>query len=209
MSNTPFKLYYTATSCGAASFITATAGGIKFDSEIVDLATHKTASGVDFYTINPKGNVPTVVFDDGSILNENVASLTFLADQGVTETKLAPEAGTPARYQYLNALGFITSDLHKSFGTLFGPHSDESKAAAIKVAEKKAQVLYDVLLDGGKKKYLVGDSITAADVYAYIVLSWSPWIGVTLPEDTKNYFEFIKSNDVIVNGLAAIAAANQ
>ena len=71
-----FKLYYTPTSCGAASFLTATLGGLEFDSEVVDLRTHKTKSGADFYAINPKGNVPTIAFPDGSILNEYVAALT-------------------------------------------------------------------------------------------------------------------------------------
>jgi hypothetical protein len=37
--------------------------------------TGKTASGVDFSTINEKGNVPCVVLDDGTVLNEGAATL--------------------------------------------------------------------------------------------------------------------------------------
>ena len=48
--------------------------------EQVDIREHKTASGVDFYTINPKGNVPALILDDGTILNENGAVLQFIAD---------------------------------------------------------------------------------------------------------------------------------
>jgi glutathione S-transferase len=48
------KLYYTPTSCGAASFIVAHALGLNIPCETVDLATHKTASGADYYAINPK-----------------------------------------------------------------------------------------------------------------------------------------------------------
>jgi glutathione S-transferase len=44
--------------------------------------THRTALGdVDFYTINPKGNFPTIVLEDGTILNENAATLQYVADQ--------------------------------------------------------------------------------------------------------------------------------
>jgi glutathione S-transferase len=64
------KLFYTPTSCGAASFIAANIAGIKLDCETVDLQGHKTASGVDFYSLNPKGNVPCLVLDDGNVLNE-------------------------------------------------------------------------------------------------------------------------------------------
>ena len=49
------KLYYTPTSCGAASFISAHTIGVPLQCETVDLATHKTASGTDFYKINPNG----------------------------------------------------------------------------------------------------------------------------------------------------------
>lgn len=75
------KLYYTATSCGAASFIAAVAAKVSLQSEQVNLMEHKTTSGVDFYTINPKGNVPTLVLDDGTMLNEGAATLQYIADQ--------------------------------------------------------------------------------------------------------------------------------
>jgi hypothetical protein len=74
------KLYYTATSCGAASFIAAFTAGVKLETEQVDLKSHKTVSGVDYYTINPKGNVPALILDDGTILNENPAVLLYIAD---------------------------------------------------------------------------------------------------------------------------------
>ena len=75
------KLYYTPTSCGAASFISAYKAGLHdIETEQVSLADHKTASGVDFYTINPKGNVPCLVLNDGTILNENAAVLQYIAD---------------------------------------------------------------------------------------------------------------------------------
>ena len=75
------KLFYTPTSCGAASFIAAVAAGIHIEAEQVDLGTHKTKSGADFYKINPKGNVPALVLDDGTVLNEGAAVLQFIADQ--------------------------------------------------------------------------------------------------------------------------------
>lgn len=76
------KLYYTSDSCAAASFISAFVAGIKLDVEQVDLDTKKTVNGgVDFWSINPKGNVPSIVLDDAVLLNENLACLWFVADQ--------------------------------------------------------------------------------------------------------------------------------
>ncbi len=72
--------YYTPTSCGAASFIAAVAAQVPLQTEQVDIREHKTASGANFYDINSKGNVPALVLDDGTILNENVAVLQYIAD---------------------------------------------------------------------------------------------------------------------------------
>lgn len=75
------KLYYTSTSCGAASFIAAFSAGLHIEAEQVDLKTHLTTSGADFYAINSKGNVPALVLDDGTVLNEGAAVLQYIADQ--------------------------------------------------------------------------------------------------------------------------------
>lgn len=52
------KLYYSPTSCGKASFIAACLTGVAMECEKVDIGAHKTASGKDFYAINPKGACP-------------------------------------------------------------------------------------------------------------------------------------------------------
>ena len=197
-----FKLYYTPTSCGAASFITATLGGLSFDSETVDFATHKTKSGADFYAVNPKGNVPTLAFEDGSILNENVASLTYLADQG--NAGLAPAEGTPERYRYLNDVAFVASELHPGIGALFNSSlSPEAREGASANALQRVGKFLGLL---GDNKYLNGKSLSAADVYAYIVLSWAGFLGLTLPAAAQTYFEGIKAEEGIQKAHAAIAA---
>lgn len=201
---TSFKLYYTPTSCGAANFLAASIGGLTFDSETVDLATHKTKSGADFYAVNPKGNVPTIAFADGSILNENVATLTYLADHG--NAGLAPKEGTPERYAYLNDVAFVASELHTGVGALFNPTlSPEAREGAIANALRRVEKLI-VRLDGGKKSFLNGKSLSAADLYAYIVLSWCGFLGITLPAAAQAYFDGIKANEHVQKGHAAMAA---
>jgi hypothetical protein len=75
------KLYYAPESCGVASFIAAVAAGVHISVEQADLEFHKTSAGEDFYKINPKGNVPALVLDDGTVLNEGSAVLQWIADQ--------------------------------------------------------------------------------------------------------------------------------
>lgn len=172
-----FKLYYTPGSCGAANFITATLAEADFDSEQVDIRTKKTASGTDFTKVNPKGNVPTIVAPNGAMLNENVATLTYIADTN-PEAGLAPPEGSPMRYQYLNAVSFVATEMHQSFGLLFNPALDD---AAKKMMRERATMkvkMFTELFLAGKEYMLGGSSPTAADIYAYIVLSWAPYLGV-------------------------------
>ena len=111
------KIYYTPVSCGAASYIAASYAGLQFDSEVVDLKSHKTASGQDFYQLNPKGNVPTLVTSKGT-LSEGPAILQYIADQA-PQSKLAPAFGSFERYHLIDTFNWVGSELHKSYGPLF------------------------------------------------------------------------------------------
>jgi glutathione S-transferase len=201
----PFKLYYTPTSCGAANYLTASIGGLDFDSETVDLGKHETKSGVDFYAINPKGNVPAIVFADGSVLNENVATLTFLADQG--NAGLAPKEGTAQRYAYLNHLGFVNSELHPAFGVLFNPKlGSDAREAAMANIQRRVTKFVD-MIDGGRKPFVNGESLSAADLYALIVLGWSGFLHVTLPSAAQGYVDALNADSRIQKARAAMTAA--
>lgn len=62
------------------AFLAIFAGLKSLEVEAVDIQKHLTASGVDFYTINPHGNVPALILDDGTLLNEGAATLFAVAN---------------------------------------------------------------------------------------------------------------------------------
>eukprot|EP00128_Syssomonas_multiformis_P006720 Colp12_sorted_trinity150504_noHs@16848 len=167
------KLFYTATSCGAASFISAHTAGVQLETEQVDLATHTCPSG-DFYKFNPKGNVPAIVLADGTVLNENAATLQYIADQAKT-VKVAPEHGTSDRYLLQVALSYISSELHGTVGQLFNPTiSAEVKDYILKRLATKLKYVDEQLI--GSKNFVVGNFFTVADAYLYIVFTWFPYL---------------------------------
>lgn len=169
-------LYYTPTSCGAASFIASVAAGVHLNVEQVSLATHTTTSGADYYKINPKGNVPCLVLEDGTVLNEGAAVLQYIADQA--PGTIAAPYGTSERYLVQNVLNYLASEVHASYGPLFGPLSAEAKTAQLEKLNKKLEYVNNTLLQD--KTYLVGDKFSIADSYLYIILSWSGYVGVDL-----------------------------
>ena len=69
-------------------------------------------SGADYLAITPKGQVPALLLDDGSLLTEGVAIVQYLADR-VPNRNLIPAAGTLSRYHAIEWLNYIATELHK------------------------------------------------------------------------------------------------
>jgi glutathione S-transferase len=171
------KLYYAAGACSLSPHIVLLEAGIPFTMEKITFNTKTTADGTDYLTINPKGAVPALQLDDGKVLTEGPAIVQYLADQK-PESGLAPQAGSFERYQLMELLNFITSELHKGYSPLFNPGaSADWKAAAHANLAKKFTWLTSYL---GNKTYLMGSTFTVADAYLFTVLSWSSHVGVDL-----------------------------
>jgi glutathione S-transferase len=171
------KLYYAKGACSLSPHIVLLEAGLPFSLEKIELATKKTAEGVDYLTINSKGAVPALQLDDGKVLTEGSAIVQYLADQK-PESGLAPRAGTFERYQLMEILNYIASEVHKGFSPLFNPKiSADWKASALANVEKKLEWLSGFLAG---KTYLMGNGFTVADAYLFTVLSWAPGRGIDL-----------------------------
>lgn len=169
------KLYYSPGACSLADHIALHEAGIEFDLVKVDLKTHKLEDGRAYTEINPKGAVPALQFDDGEVLTENVAILSYIADQ---EPALAP-GGHLARYRLLEMLAYLASELHKAFHPLFVSRSTEAeKKDARAVVESKLELLA-TSLDG---PYLLGPHLTVADPYLFVMLIWAEKMKLAVPD---------------------------
>lgn len=170
------KLYYAPGACSQAAHILLHESKIAHDSEAVDLRAHRTASGADYYAINPKGAVPALKLDGGEVLTENGAVLQYIGDLA-GDGLLLPKSGLP-RYRVIEWLSYLGSDLHKSFGPLFNPaSSDEAKQAGRDTVSKKLDYIEDQL-DG--RDYLTGDHLSVADPYLFAMLGWTGKLGIDL-----------------------------
>src|SRR6185295_20035992 len=108
---------YAPGACSQAVHIALREAQRPFDLEKVDLKTHRTASGADFYEINPKGYVPVLELG-GERFTEAGTILQYVADLA-PDANLAPPYGTWGRYRLQEWLFFISSEIHKPFGPLF------------------------------------------------------------------------------------------
>jgi len=171
------KLYYFAGACSLSPHIVALEAGVPVTMVKIDRNTKKTETGADYLAVNSKGAVPALQLDDGRVLTEGPAIVQYLADQK-PESGLAPPAGTFERYQLMEMLNYITSEIHKSFSPLFNPASSaDMKETAVANLSKKFDWLSGFL---GKKPFLLGNTFTAADAYLFTVLNWTGHVKIDL-----------------------------
>jgi glutathione S-transferase len=164
------KLYYAPGACSLTVHIALREAGAPFDIERVDIPNKKTESGADYWAINPKGYVPALLTNDGNILTEVAVILQYIADQNPA-AKLAPSSGTKERYQLMEWLNFIATEVHKQIGALFNPKmTPEMKAVQIGVIERRMNA-FDKMLAG--RQYVMGDAFSVADGYVYNMMLWA------------------------------------
>jgi glutathione S-transferase len=195
------KLFYTPGACSLSPHIALREAGLDFELEQVDLQTKKTKSGGDFLTINPKGYVPALVIGDGKLLTEGAIIVQYIADQK-PETKLAPASGTWERVRLNEWLHFIATELHKAFGPINHPKSTDELKAPLK---ERLAGRFQVLAKGlGSQHYLLGDTFTVADGYAYYTLrNWRKIVGESLGDSSvlRAYFDRVQARPAVRKAL--------
>ena len=173
------KLYYSPGACSLSPNIVAREAGIPIELVKVDTDARKIQVEGDFLAVNPKGYVPALQLDDGSILTEGPAIVQYLADRK-PESGLVPAAGSFERYRMQEMLGYINSEIHKAYSLLFYPTTPAATVEERKAYLKKRYKLIDERLAG--REYLFGDKFTAADAYLFTVTSWAGYVNLDLSE---------------------------
>ncbi|XP_058815243.1 glutathione S-transferase 1-like [Topomyia yanbarensis] len=158
----PITLYTTRrTPAGRAVEITAKIIGVDLDIKFMDL-TKKEHLTEDFLKMNPQHTVPTIV-DDGVPLYDSHAIIIYLVSKYAKDDALYPkDLVTQAR---INAI------LHFESGVLFarlrGALSPMFYQGCPEVPADKLAAIYDAydLAEATlRSDYLVGDSLTLADI---------------------------------------------
>lgn len=171
------KLYYAPGACSLSPHIVASELGLDVALEKVDTKTKKTASGGDFLAVNPKGYVPALQMDDGEILTEGPAIVQYLADRK-PESGLAPANGTLERYRLQEMLGYVNSEIHKTYSPLFNDKTTpEARQERMEYLNKRYAVIEKQLAG---RSYLFGDRFTVADAYLFTVTNWAQYVKLDL-----------------------------
>jgi len=187
-------LYFSPGACSLADHIALIEAGLSFSGAKVDLKTHRTEDGRDYLGVNPKGYVPALQFDDGQILTENIAILSWAADRAPS---LAP-GGELGRYRLLEALAYLSSEVHKAFAPFFDPSAGEAQKAQ---AEARLGQRLGFLAGRLKGDYLF-DAFSVADAYLFVMLTWAGQRRLSLADPLPAYAARIRARPAVRQALA-------
>jgi glutathione S-transferase len=183
-------LYYSPGACSLAGHIALIEADMKFDIVKVDLAKHVLEDGRSFFEINPKGYVPVLQLDDGKLLTENIAVLSYIADQYPALS--AP--GAFGKYRLLETLAFISTEIHKAFKPLFtSDATQEAKTAAGQQVEKRLELLAGQF----QGPFIFGRDLTAADCYLFVMLLWANKHNLKVPQVFTAFADHMRSRPAV------------
>ncbi|RQR79137.1 glutathione transferase GstA [Burkholderia sp. Bp9012] len=171
------KLYFSPGTCSMAVHIALREVGAPFEGIKVDLATHTTEDGGDYYQVSPRGYVPLLETDDSARHTEVVALLLRIAESDASHG-LIPPVGNAARQDAVQWLAFISSELHKTFSWLWSSDTAESTVAACK--KKLALRFHELDQHLAGREYLAGKRFSIADAYGFTIVNWANFLGIDL-----------------------------
>ncbi|MFT3923364.1 MAG: glutathione transferase GstA [Myxococcales bacterium] len=161
------RLFYAPNACSLSPHIALREAGLAFALVRVDFMRNKRLpDGRSLDEVTPKGCVPALLLEDGTLLTEGVAILQYVADRA-PERALAPAAGSFERVRLVEWLNFVATDIHKATAPLYGLDTPEvyKPIAERKVAAKLAYVAKHV----EQREFLL-EHFSVADCYLFYAL---------------------------------------
>lgn len=167
-------LYYFPQLVSLATHLTLEEIGVPYELKLVDVMKGENRQP-GYLAKNPKGQMPTLEFDDGRRLTETVAILNYLAE-AYPDKKLKP-AEPFAQALWLQAMARIASAIHPNFTRLVRPGlvvDDEGAHPAVSATARTRFEANLAELDAlvGDGEWLLGAQFTTADAHAMVIYNW-------------------------------------
>ena len=152
----------------------------------------------EFRAKNPDCTVPALELDDGTVLAESLAICSYLEEahpepplMGRTPVERAEVLMWNARVEHQGLSGVAESFRNHSRGfvgrAVTGSEGFDQIPELVPRGRRRAELFMDMLdghLEG--RDFIVGDTITMADITALITVDMAAWIKLPIPEACQN-----------------------
>ena len=173
------KLYCAPNTISVVSMIALDETGIAFEPIKVDFAAAEQTKPA-YHAINPKGRVPALVTDQG-ILTETGAILEFIAalkpEAGLVPTEPWQAARMRAVMYYLASTMHV-NHAHKMRGHRWADQESSHADMTAKVPQTMTESCRFIEENALTGPFVMGDALTIADPYLFVVCSWLEGDGV-------------------------------
>lgn len=127
--------------------------------------------------LNPLGQVPVLILPNGDVMTESAAIALYLADKH-PEADLAPQPAAKERPAYLRWMTYLATNIYMTGLAAYYPDrytSDQEggkcvKSAALTRMAREWEIYAEAL---GNKHYILGDKMSAVDIYAAMQATWN------------------------------------
>lgn len=167
------KLYTMPGTCGLAPNIAVAWTNAPIEIVNLERGAHKDDA---FLAINPRGQVPALVFDDGDVLTEAAAIFSYIRQAHDDNPAYARDK--PMGRKEAEALSYLSSEVHAAFKGHFSPstfaNTPQSEKTVRHLTYDRLDKHFHFLSDWIAKTegpWLLGDR-SFADAYLYIIMRW-------------------------------------
>jgi glutathione S-transferase len=200
------KLYYSPGACSLGIRVLLEETGAPYETELVSLKDgeqHKAA----YLAVNPKGKVPALMRDDGSVLTEWAAIATWIA-------RTYPESGLAladpiSEAQALELMDYLIGTIHmQGFARMARPGNftpDEADHPTVQARGREIFVRGLSLVDAAlaERDYAAGSSFSTADGALFFICNWAHRSNIELPPNVAAQFARMQTRPAVQRALAA------
>lgn len=174
------KLFYAKGTISIAVAIGLEEAGLAYDTVRIDFGTAEQTKP-DYLAINPKGRVPALVTDTGTVLTETGALLDYIAacapDANLIPTD-AEDAAHMRSVMYYLASTMHVAHAHKMRGSRWADQQSSWDDMAAKAPETMAACADYVQSHCLRGDFVTGETLSLADPYLFVVCNWLAGDGV-------------------------------
>ncbi|WP_439150009.1 glutathione S-transferase family protein [Sulfitobacter sp.] len=174
------KLYWVKGTISIAVAIALEEAGLPYDAVQMDFKTADQTKP-DYLAVNPKGRVPALALEDGTVLTETGALLDYIAAIAPTANLVPTDPQNAAHMRstmYYLASTMHIAHAHKMRGSRWATQQSSFDDMTAMVPETMAACAAYVDTHILRGDYVLGDTFSIADPYLYVVCNWLSGDGV-------------------------------
>ena len=181
---------------------------VDYEKHLIGSRTGETQTE-DFLFLNPQGKIP-VLDDDGFVLKESAAIVTYLAETYGDDKKLVPPSGSKERAIYNQWCFFVMMELDAQSTYIIHKHTNLAyiygeAPTAVEVAKqtflKQVRMVDRALEDG--RDWIMGEHFTGADILLVGTIESAVQFRIAVPDRVAAYAGRATSRKAYLNSVDA------